>query len=185
MQRTEIVSSAPLSQVLFRWFRRGLSVLLCWLWLGGWGFAIAEDATLELIKPMSYSNAELKGKNFANQDLRAADFANANMDSADFSGADLRGTIFSASFMHNTDLSGANLQFAMMDQVDFKQANLKNAILSEAILLRSTFDSANIQGADFTDAVLDGEQRRTLCETATGVNPQTKEPTRRSLNCKA
>jgi uncharacterized protein YjbI with pentapeptide repeats len=71
-----------------------------------------------------------------------------------------------------------------MDQVDFKQANLENAILSEAILLRSTFDAANIQGADFTDAVLDGEQRRILCETATGVNPQTKEPTRRSLNCK-
>jgi Pentapeptide repeats (8 copies) len=185
MQRIEIVSSAPFSQIVPRWFWRGLGILLCcWLWLG-WGLgAIAEDATLELIKPMSYSNAELKGKNFASQDLRAADFANANMDSANFSGADLRGTIFSASFMHNTNLRGANLQFAMMDQVDFTQANLENAILSEAILLRSTFNAANIQGADFTDAVLDGEQRRILCEAATGVNPQTKEPTRRSLDCK-
>lgn len=187
MQRIEIVSSPPppLSPVVPRWIWRGLSVLLCWICLG-WGAGVnAGETPLELIKPMSYSNAELKGRSFANQDLRASDFANANMDSADFSGADLRGTIFSASVLHNTDLTGANLQFAMMDQVDFTGANLENAILSEAILLRSTFNAANIQGADFTDAVLDGEQRRILCEAATGINPQTKEPTKRSLNCKA
>ena len=163
---------------------RGLwAIVLGWIWLA-WGTpTLAAEPTLELIKPMSYSNAELQGKNFSKQDLRASDFANANMDSADFSGADLRGTIFSASVMRSANLTGANLQFAMVDQVDFTEANLENAVLSEAILLRSTFEKVNIKGADFTDAVLDGEQRRILCETAAGTNSQTGEPTRLSLNC--
>jgi Pentapeptide repeats (8 copies) len=169
-----------------QWVRQSLALLLCWLCMG-WGVAAmgAEASTLELIKPMSYSNAELKGKNFAHQDLRASDFANANMDSANFSGADLRGTIFSASVMHNTNLEGANLQFAMIDQVDFTEANLENAILSEAILLRSTFDNVKIAGADFTDAILDGEQKQILCQTAAGTNSQTGETTRDSLGCKS
>jgi uncharacterized protein YjbI with pentapeptide repeats len=184
MQRIGIIRPA-LFQRVPQWLQKGLILLMCWLCLGGWADTIADESELELIKPMSYSNAELGGKNFANQDLRAADFANANMESADFSGADLRGTIFSASVMHNTNLKGANLQFAMMDQVDFTKANLENAVLSEAILLRSTFKDANVQGADFTDAILDGEQRKILCELATGINPKTKEPTRLSLNCKA
>lgn len=165
---------------------KGIAILLCWICVG-WGVAAADTAesTLELIKPMSYSNAELKGKDFSKQDLRAADFANANMESADFSSADLRGTIFSASVMHNTNLKDANLQFAMMDQVDFSEANLENAILSESILLRSTFDDAKITGADFTDAILDGEQKLILCQTAAGTNSQTGETTRASLGCKS
>jgi uncharacterized protein YjbI with pentapeptide repeats len=185
MQSIEIVSPVSTSQLVRRWVWKGLVIiLLCWFWLG-WGTTVsAEEAKLELIKPMSYSNAELRGQIFANQDLRAADFANANMESADFSGADLRGTIFSASVMHNTNLKGANLQYAMMDQVDFTQASLENAILSEAILLRSTFNATNIKGADFTDAILDGEQRNILCKAATGMNPQTKELTKFSLNCR-
>ena len=174
-------------QGLARWisqmWRGAWVILLGWLWLG-WGTpTIGAESTLELIKPMSYSNAELQGKNFSNQDLRASDFANANMDSANFNGADLRGTIFSASILRSANLTGANLQFAMVDQVDFTQANLEDAILSETILLRSTFENVNIKGADFTDAILDGEQRNILCETATGTNPKTGQPTRLSLNC--
>jgi Pentapeptide repeats (8 copies) len=181
--RRSPMSSKGLPQQIFRIWRGLWVMLLGWLWLG-WGTpTLAAESTLELIKPMSYSNAELQGKNFSNQDLRASDFANANMDSANFNGADLRGTIFSASILRSADLTGANLQFAMVDQVDFTQANLEDAILSEAILLRSTFENVSIKGADFTDAVLDGEQRNILCETATGTNSKTGEPTRTSLNC--
>lgn len=162
----------------------GLSAVLMDL---AWGWALpcwAEGSTLELIKPMSYSNAELRGKDFSLQDLRASDFANANMEGANFSQADLRGAIFSASVMHNTNLKGSNLQYAMMDQVDFSEADLEDAILSEAILLRSTFSGTQITGADFSDALLDGEQRGVLCQTAAGSNPQTGVDTRESLNCK-
>ncbi|WP_404788283.1 pentapeptide repeat-containing protein [Altericista sp. CCNU0014] len=145
----------------------------------------AGESTLELIKPMSYSNAELRGKDFSHQDLRASDFANANMEGANFSQADLRGAIFSASVMQNADLRSTNLQYAMMDQVDFTEANLENAILTEALLFRSTFSAANITGADFSDALLDGEQRAILCESASGTNMQTGVSTRASLDCKS
>jgi uncharacterized protein YjbI with pentapeptide repeats len=168
------------------WFQLGLWIVLAGV-LWGWGLSPcwADESNLELIKPMSYSNAELRGKDFSGQDLRASDFANANMEGANFNQADLRGAIFSASVMQNANLKGANLQYAMMDQVDFTETNLENAILSETILLRSTFGETQITGADFSDALLDGEQRRILCQTATGVNPLTGINTRESLDCKS
>jgi uncharacterized protein YjbI with pentapeptide repeats len=101
-------------QVAQRWFQIGLLVI----WLCGSGIAVADESTLELIKPMSYSNAELQGKDFSRQDLRASDFANANMDAANFSHADLRGTIFSASILQHANLEGVNFQHAMLDQVE-------------------------------------------------------------------
>jgi uncharacterized protein YjbI with pentapeptide repeats len=162
----------------------GVILLLCSMAMG-WGTpTLAAESTLELIKPMSYSNAELRGKDFSGQDLRASDFANANMDSANFSQADLRGAIFSASILQNANLKGANFQHALMDQVDFSQANLENAIFAETLLLRSTFESASIVGADFTDALLDGAQRVMLCQSATGINPTTDVETRISLDCR-
>lgn len=147
--------------------------------------ALGEPATLELIKPLSFSNAELRGKDFSHQDLRASDFANANLDSANFNQSDLRGAIFSASVMQHAQLEQAHLQHAMMDLVDFTQANLQNAILAETLLLRSTFVGADINGADFTDAILDGAQQKQLCQVAQGVNPETGIATRESLNCPA
>ncbi len=169
-----------------RWLQIGLlSVLICVVWMMPPCLADADEPILELIKPMSFSNGDLRGKDFSRQDLRAADFANANMERANFSKADLRGAIFSASVMQNANLQGANFQFAMIDQVNFTDANLEDAVLSEALLFRSTFKAAHITGADFSDALLDGEQRNILCQTAAGTNSKTGVSTRESLNCKS
>ena len=43
--------------------------------------------------PLSFSNAQLKGRDFSGQTLRAAEFSNANMELANFSNADLRGAV--------------------------------------------------------------------------------------------
>jgi uncharacterized protein YjbI with pentapeptide repeats len=77
------------------------------------------QATKYYAPPLSYSNAELKGKDFSGQTLRAAEFSNANLELTNFSNADLRGTIFSASVMTQANLHGADLSNAMVDQVNF------------------------------------------------------------------
>ena len=60
-------------------------ILLCW--------ALPAKAS-DYPPPLSFSNAELKGRNFSGQTLQASEFSNANMELANFAGADLRGAIF-------------------------------------------------------------------------------------------
>lgn len=134
--------------------------------------------------PLSYSNAQLKGKDFSAQTLRGAEFSNANLELTNFTGADLRGAVFSASVMTQANLHGANLTYGMLDQVNLTGADLSDALLVETILLRSIFDDTNINGADFTEAILDGAQVKELCAKATGINPTTNIATRDSLGCK-
>ncbi len=85
--------------------------------------------------------------------------------------------------MRNANLHGANLAGALLDQTDFAKADLSDAILTETVLLRSTFDFVNINGADFTDAIMDGAQRKWLCKKAQGVNSVTGVSTADSLEC--
>lgn len=141
------------------------------------------QATKYYDPPPSYSNAELSGRSFAGDTLRSAEFSNANLELTDFSHADLRGSIFSASVATQANLHGADLSYGMADQVDFTGADLSDGIFVETIMLRSTFKDAAIAGADFTEAILDGDQINKLCAKASGVNSHTGVATRDSLRC--
>ncbi len=137
----------------------------------------------EVIYPQHLSNSRLLDRDFSNQDLRASEFASSKLLRTDFHGANLRGAVFSRSAIIDTDLSGTNLTDAMLDQVDFQNVDLSDAILADTIFFRSEFHNVKIDGTDFTDALLDGAQARTLCQVATGVNSKTGIATRDSLGC--
>ncbi|MBD2178209.1 pentapeptide repeat-containing protein [Pseudanabaena sp. FACHB-1998] len=132
---------------------------------------------------LSFSHAQLKGRDFSGRMLAGSGFANANMEGANFENADLRGSVFSASILRNAKLKGADFSSGLLDQADFAKADLTDALLVETILLRSTFDFVNIDGADFTDAIMDGSQRKWLCSKAKGINSKTGVSTRESLEC--
>jgi uncharacterized protein YjbI with pentapeptide repeats len=85
--------------------------------------------------------------------------------------------------LEGTNLHGVDLTNGLAYLTSFNGADLSDAILAEAIMLRTSFDKANITGADFTLAVLDGDQVAKLCANASGVNSKTGVETRQSLGC--
>ena len=70
-----------------------------------------------------------------------------------------------------------------MDRADFTRTDLRDALLIGVIASGSSFAGADVEGADFSDALLDRDDQRRLCQVAEGVNPSTGVATRDSLNC--
>jgi uncharacterized protein YjbI with pentapeptide repeats len=164
---------------MFKGLTRGLAILLA-IALWSWSAAAWADWT----SPLSFSNADLTGRDFSGQSLQAAELSNANLELTDFSNADLRGAVLSASVLTKTNLHGADLTNAMADQSKFFETDLSDAVLVESLLLGSTFEDVDITGADFSDAMLDRLQVKAFCTYATGTNPITGVETRDSLNCR-
>jgi uncharacterized protein YjbI with pentapeptide repeats len=70
-----------------------------------------------------------------------------------------------------------------MDRADFSKTDLRDALLIGVIASGSSFAGADIEGADFTNALLDREDQRRLCQDADGVNSSSGVSTRDSLEC--
>ena len=60
-----------------------------------------------------------------------------------------------------------------MDRADFTGTDLRDALLVGVIASGSSFAGAQVEGADFSDALLDRDDQRRLCQEAEGVNPVT------------
>ena len=70
-----------------------------------------------------------------------------------------------------------------MDRADFTGTDLRDAVLIGVIASGSSFARAQVDGADFSDALLDRDDQRKLCQEAEGLNPTTGVLTRDSLSC--
>jgi uncharacterized protein YjbI with pentapeptide repeats len=70
-----------------------------------------------------------------------------------------------------------------MDKVDFSRADFTNAVLTGSIASGSSFIGATVTNADFSDALIDRLDQRSLCRDAEGTNPTTGVNTRASLGC--
>ncbi len=131
----------------------------------------------------NYVLTNVTGRNFHGEDLSKSSFAGAIAREADFSDADLHGTTLTRADFLGANLQGVDLTDTLADRANFQKTNLRNAVLTNMIAMGSSFAGADIEGADFSFAVLDGDDQKRLCEEADGINPTTGIATRDSLEC--
>nr|WP_254932861.1 pentapeptide repeat-containing protein [Cyanobium sp. WAJ14-Wanaka] len=132
---------------------------------------------------IDYTLTNQNEADFSSRDLADTSFAGASGRHANFSGSDLHGAIFTQASFPEADFSDANLTNVLMDKVDFSGADFSNALLAGAIASGSSFIGATVTNADFSDALIDRLDQRSLCREASGSNPITGVDTRSSLGC--
>jgi len=150
-------------------------------------------ALLLLVAPIAPAWADFGGidytltnqneQDFSGQNLAHTSFAGVQGRRARFTNADLHGAILTQAAFPEADFSGADLSDVLMDKVDFSGADFRGAVLRGVIAAGSSFSGAIVTDADFTDAMLDRLDQRTLCREASGTNPITGVDTRLSLGC--
>ncbi|CAJ1398491.1 unnamed protein product [Effrenium voratum] len=113
------------------------------------------------------------------------DIAGALMNRGDFTNANFENAIMTKVVAEDANFEGASFKNAVADRVEFKGANFKNAIFRNCLLTSSDFTDVNIENADFTDAFLDIQSVKILCNNPTmkGTNPVTGADTFLSAGC--
>jgi len=144
---------------------------------------LAPSAVCAEFSGVDYTLTNQNEQDFSGQDLAHTSFAGAQGRHSSFHGADLHGAILTQAAFPEADFSGADLSDVLMDKVDFSGADFSGALLRGVIASGSSFRGATVSGADFTDALLDREDVRSLCREASGTNPVTGVETRLSLGC--
>ena len=123
--------------------------------------------------------------NMHGRNLQQQEFLKADLQKFDFSEADLRGAVFNNTQLQGASLNAADLRDAVAFASRFDAADLRQARLDNAMLLQSHFRDSEIDGADFSDAVLDMQERKALCARASGTNNESGISTADSLGCRS
>ena len=133
--------------------------------------------------PSDPSSVDVLKEDLHGKDLQNTEYVKYDLSGQDLGEANLQGAYMSVTTAKNASFKGANMKDLIAYATRFDNADLSDANLTNGELMKSVFDGANIDGADFTDANLDLKTRKSLCERATGTNPQTGVNTVDSLEC--
>jgi len=137
----------------------------------------------QALYPSDPSSVDVLKEDLHGKDLQNTEYVKYDLSGQDLGESNLQGAYMSVTTAKNANFKGANMKDLIAYATRFDNADLSDANLTNGELMKSVFDGANIDGADFTDANLDLSQRKSLCERASGTNPQTGVNTVDSLEC--